>query len=166
MQDNKIIAAEIVSAYVRNNSVPSSELPSLIKSVVAALDNLGRAQDVPEAAPKLEAPVSIKKSVHRDYLISLEDGKRYKTLKRHLSTLGLTPDAYRAKWGLPSDYPMVAQAFSERRSEMSKARGLGRRAATEPVEATGALEPAGLNVEDKPTVEEPVEAADVALEAA
>ena len=166
MPDNTIVGAEIVSAYVSNNSLPASELPNLIRSVVAALDNLGKAQELPEPAPRLEPPVPIRRSVQREYLISLEDGKRYKTLKRHLAGLGLTPDGYRGKWGLPRDYPMVAQAYSEQRSQQSRARGFGRRTATESVEAASMSEPAGSTVEDEATVEEPVVAAGAALEAA
>ena len=166
MRDNKLVAAEIVSAYVSNNSLPASELPNLIRSVVTALDNLGKAEDTAEPAPKPEPPVPIKKSVQREYLISLEDGKRYKTLTRHLAALGLTPDAYRAKWDLPRDYPMVAQAYSQARSEQAKGRSFGRRATTGPVETPGTSEPAASTIEDEPTVEEPVDAAEMAQEAA
>jgi predicted transcriptional regulator len=118
------LAADIVSAFVSNNSVPVAELPSLIKNVHAALQNVGL-----PAAPQEEAKptpaVSIKKSLTPDYLISLEDGKQYKSLKRHLGKLGLTPEAYREKWGLPRDYPMVAPNYAKTRSELAKSMGLG-----------------------------------------
>ncbi|WP_201860153.1 MucR family transcriptional regulator [Microvirga soli] len=118
------LAADIVSAFVTNNSVPASELPSLIGNVHAALQNIGQPAAKQEEAKPLPA-VSVKKSVTPDYLISLEDGKQYKSLKRHLGKLGLTPEAYREKWGLPRDYPMVAPAYAQRRSELAKSMGLG-----------------------------------------
>ncbi|KMO42450.1 MucR family transcriptional regulator [Methylobacterium tarhaniae] len=118
-------AADIVSAYVSNNSVPVADLPALINAVHQSLSRLGDAQ-VDEA----EKPVPlmpIKKTVTPDYLISLEDGRQYKSLKRHLSTRGLTPEEYRRKWGLPHDYPMVAANYAAQRSELAKNSGLGRR---------------------------------------
>jgi predicted transcriptional regulator len=118
------LAADIVSAYVSKNSVPVAELPNLIASVHTSLTNLGRpASAEPE---KLTPPVPIKKTVTPDYLISLEDGRQYKSLKRHLSTRGLTPEEYRRKWGLPPDYPMVAATYAAQRSELAKNIGLGR----------------------------------------
>ena len=99
MSDNTLIAAEVISAYVSNNSVPASELSDLIRAVVAAFDNLGKTQVLQEPTTTLVPAVAVKKSVHQDYLISLEDGKRYQTLRRHLNALGMTPDEYRAKWG-------------------------------------------------------------------
>jgi predicted transcriptional regulator len=117
------ITADIVSSYVANNSVHRAELPNVIASVDAALQGL--------AAPKQEQPaksqpaVSIRKSITPDFLISLEDGKKYKTLKRHLGTVGLTPEEYRAKWGLPTDYPMVAPNYAQKRSELATSMGLG-----------------------------------------
>ena len=120
------ITSELVAAYVAKNHLQPSELPSLIASVHAALDGLGKPIEPAKAPAKLVPPVSIKKSVADDYLVSMEDGKRYKSLKRHLGTHGLTPAEYRAKWGLPSDYPMVAPAYAARRSELAKTLGLGR----------------------------------------
>ncbi len=118
------LAADIVSAYVSKNSVPVSELPTLIASVHTSLSNLGQAVSVePE---KLTPLMPIKKTVTPDYLISLEDGKQYKSLKRHLSTRGLTPEEYRRKWSLPHDYPMVAANYAAQRSELAKSIGLGR----------------------------------------
>ena len=120
------VTSEVVAAYVAKNHLQPSELPSLISSVHAALGSLGKPVEPAEAPVKLLPPVSIKKSVADDYLVSMEDGKRYKSLKRHLGTHGLTPTEYRAKWGLPQDYPMVAPAYAARRSELAKTLGLGR----------------------------------------
>ncbi len=118
------LAADIVSAYVSKNSVPVTELPNLIASVHTSLTNLGQpASAEPE---KLTPPVPIKKTVTPDYIISLEDGRQYKSLKRHLSTRGLTPEEYRRKWGLPLDYPMVAATYAAQRSDLAKSIGLGR----------------------------------------
>ena len=119
------LAAEIVSAFVSNNNVSAEDLPSLISQVHAALENLGKpAQKEPE---KPAPPVPIKKSITPDFLISLEDGKRYRSLKRHLAGRGLTPEQYREKWGLPRDYPMVAPNYSARRSELARTMGLGQK---------------------------------------
>lgn len=117
------LTSEIVSAYVTNNKLPSGELPDVIASVHAALRGLNEVK-----APEPEKPtpiVSIKKSITPDYLISLEDGRRYKSLKRHLSGRGLTPAEYREKWGMPRDYPMVAPNYAKQRSDLAKALGLG-----------------------------------------
>ena len=117
------LAADIVSAFVSNNNLTTAELPSFIASVHAALENLGKPMQ-PEQE-KLIPPVTIKKSITPDFLISLEDGKRYKSLKRHLTGRGLTPEQYREKWGLPRDYPMVAPNYSAQRSELARTIGLG-----------------------------------------
>lgn len=125
------LAAGIVSAFVRNNSLPVVELPALIASVHSSLSKLGGPVTPPveQRAPA----VNPKKSVFPDHIICLEDGKKFKSLKRHLATdFGLTPDEYRAKWGLPADYPMVAASYAATRSALAKASGLGRKAA--PVE--------------------------------
>ena len=119
------ITTEVVAAYVTKNHVRASELPGLISTVHASLAGMGSAPLAEPEPTKLVPPVSIKKSVTDDYLISLEDGQRYKSLKRHLSKHGLTPADYRAKWGLPADYPMVAPAYAAKRSELAKASGLG-----------------------------------------
>jgi predicted transcriptional regulator len=117
------ITADIVSSYVANNSVHRAELPNVIASVHAALQSLiAPKQDEPERPQPI---VPIRKSITPDFLISLEDGKKYKTLKRHLGKLGLTPDEYRAKWGLPADYPMVAPDYAHKRSELARSSGLG-----------------------------------------
>ncbi len=119
------MTAEVVAAYVTKNHVRAAELPDLISTIHASLAGMGSS---PEAAPepaKLVPPVSIKKSVTDDYLISLEDGKQYQSLKRHLAGRGLTPAEYRTKWGLPADYPMVSPAYSRQRTELAKSIGLG-----------------------------------------
>ena len=121
------LAASIVAAYVSKNSVQVSDLPALITSVYQSLATLGQTQ-APAAAPAAMTPaVPVKKSVTADYIVCLEDGKKLKMLKRHLkSSYGLTPDEYRAKWGLPTDYPMVAPNYAKARSEMAMKIGLGR----------------------------------------
>lgn len=120
------ITASIVGAYVANNPVPMGDLPAVIASVAASIGKIGDA--APEPVAELPKPaVPIKKSFTEDYIISLEDGQRYRTLKRHLTRLGLTPDEYRAKWKLPVDYPMVAPSYSARRSELARSLGLGKK---------------------------------------
>jgi predicted transcriptional regulator len=119
------LTAEIVSAYVSNNAVSRADLAGVVEGVAAALAGLGKA---PEPEP-LTPPVSIRKSVTPDFLISLEDGKHYKSLKRHLGVRGLTPDQHRAKWNLPADYPMVAPNYAAARSALAKSLGLGRKPA-------------------------------------
>jgi predicted transcriptional regulator len=117
------LAADIVGAYVTRNNVPAAELPALIAATHAALTKLS----TPPApvAEKPQPPLPIRKTVTPDYLISLEDGRQYRTLKRHLAGRGLTPEQYRQKWGLPPDYPMVAANYAAQRSELAKASGLG-----------------------------------------
>jgi predicted transcriptional regulator len=119
------LAADIVSAFVANNNVTTSDLPGVIASVYASLTKLGGEPEAPPAAPLVPA-VPIRKSVTPDAIICLEDGKSFKSLKRHLSSkYGLTPEQYRTKWGLPADYPMVAPAYAEARSALAKSMGLG-----------------------------------------
>jgi predicted transcriptional regulator len=120
------LAADIVSAFVSNNSVTAADLPALIGTVHAALRNVGSPVQKP-AEPKPVPAVPVKKSVTPDALISLEDGRPYKSLKRHLAGRGLTPDQYREKWGLPKDYPMVAPNYAAKRSELAKSMGLGQK---------------------------------------
>jgi predicted transcriptional regulator len=118
------LTTDIASAYVSNNSMSVGELPALIQSIHAALKNVGSPVAAPEA-PKAPA-VSIKKSIGEDYLICLEDGRKFKSLKRHLRTkYNLTPEDYRTKWGLPKTYPMVAPAYAAARSALAKQMGLG-----------------------------------------
>ena len=120
------LTAEIVSAYVSNNPIGAGTLPDVIASVHKSLTSL--LAPPPPPAPERPAPaVPVKKSVTPDYIISLEDGRRYKSLKRHLNGRGLTPDQYRAKWGLPHDYPMVAANYAKQRSELARSMGLGRK---------------------------------------
>jgi len=120
------LAADIVSAYVSNNSVPSADLPHLISEVHSALMRVGGGP-APEAPVEPQKPaIPVKKSVTPDYIICLEDGKRFKSLKRHLRTqYNISPDQYREKWGLPPDYPMVAPNYAEARSRLAKEMGLG-----------------------------------------
>ena len=126
LQTNFIeLAADIVSAYVSNNSVAAADLPALIGDVHAALVRLGSGTAV-AATDVLKPAVPPKKSVTNDYIICLEDGKKFKSLKRHLRTqYNMTPDEYREKWGLPPDYPMVAPNYANARSELAKQMGLG-----------------------------------------
>lgn len=139
--DNLIeLTAEVVSAYIANNPVPVGELPALIGQVHAALKGT-TGSVMSEKSEALKPAVPIRKSVTPDYIISLEDGKKFKSLKRHLSTHhGLTPDDYRAKWGLPVDYPMVAPNYAATRSALAKTMGLGRKP-KEPEKPTPAKRP-------------------------
>jgi predicted transcriptional regulator len=119
-------AARIVAAYVSNNRVAAGELPGLFEAVHQALASLTDEAPVVDAARR--PAVSIKRSVTDDYIICLEDGLKFKSLKRHLrSAYGLTPEHYRLKWGLPHDYPMAAPSYAARRSTLAKQIGLGRR---------------------------------------
>lgn len=118
-------SARIVAAYVSNNAVYSGTLSTLIPAVHRALDGLDRPA-VYDPAP-LAGSVSIRHTVKRDYIISLEDGKRYRVLTRHLRKFGLTPEKYREKWDLAVDYPMTAPSYSEVRSRLAKRSGLGRK---------------------------------------
>jgi predicted transcriptional regulator len=128
------MTADIVAAYVSNNPLPVSELARVIADTYAAVSKLQGAS-APQPEEKSEPAVPIKKSVTPDFIICLEDGKKFKSLKRHLGThYNLTPDAYRTKWGLPADYPMVAPHYAAERSRLARAIGLGRKVATpEPV---------------------------------
>jgi len=120
------LTASIVSAYLRNNPTPASEIPSLISQIHAALLRVSTGRTEVPLEPARPA-VSLKKSVTADYLVCLEDGKRFKSLKRHLRTqYNMTPEQYREKWGLPADYPMVAPNYAEQRSAFAKKIGLGR----------------------------------------
>jgi predicted transcriptional regulator len=126
------LTADVVAAYVSNNPVPVGELPKLIAEVYTALGQVNGAAPAAEVEPQKPA-VPIKKSVTPDFIVSLEDGKPFKSLKRHLKTsYGMTPDEYRAKWNLPSDYPMVAPNYSASRSALAKSLGLGRKPAQKP----------------------------------
>ncbi|ARO53808.1 MucR family transcriptional regulator [Methylorubrum zatmanii] len=122
------LTTAIVEAYVTNNTLPSRNLPGLIAGVHAALAALGNAGPVPPADEEVEkpTPAQIRKSITPDAITSFVDGRPYKTLKRHLSANGLDPHAYRRRYGLPSDYPMTATSYSERRSALAKSNRLGR----------------------------------------
>jgi predicted transcriptional regulator len=120
------LAAEIVAAFVSSNPLPKGELPSLIHAVHMAVVNLAAGPE--RAQPQIEVKepaVPVRKSITPDFLICLDDGKRFKSLRRHLTRLGLTPEQYREKWKLPSDYPMVAPNYAAQRSALAKQIGLG-----------------------------------------
>lgn len=124
------MAADIVSAYVSNNVLPSSQLPEVISSVYGTLRSIC-CSTMEQPAENKKPAVSIRRSVTDDYIVCLEDGKKLKMLKRHLKAVyNMTPDDYRAKWNLPSDYPMVAPNYAKRRSEFAKQIGLGSQGVT------------------------------------
>jgi predicted transcriptional regulator len=134
------LAAEIVSAFVANNSVPVAELPALIGNVHDALNKVATGSTQKAEETKQAPAVPIKKSIQPDFIVCLDDGKKFKSLKRHLRTVyNLTPDQYRAKWGLSADYPMVAPNYAAARSQLAKQMGLGARrkrtVEAEPVQA-------------------------------
>ena len=122
------LAVDLVAAYVANNPVPVAELPALITRIYGAIASLGSGAVPVETATSTvdrPGPAQVRKSVHQDGIVSFIDGKTYKTLKRHLSAHGLSPQGYRERYGLPSDYPMVAPSYAEQRSALAKAIGLG-----------------------------------------
>lgn len=123
------LTAEVVAAYVSNNSVPASELPNLISDIHAALGRMGSTRAVAVAVVEKQKPaVNPKKSVHEDYIVCLEDGKHFKSLKRHIMAhYGLTPEQYREKWELDANYPMVAPNYAAARSVLARQIGLGRK---------------------------------------
>ena len=122
------LTSEIVASYVAKNSVRAGDLPALIMSIYRTLRTLGQTA-IPTVAVELKPAVPIKKSVTDEFIISLEDGRKFKSLKRHLTAeYGMTPNQYREKWGLPADYPMVAPAYAKQRSALAKTLGLGRKA--------------------------------------
>jgi len=119
------LTAEIVSAYVSNNTVAASEMPALINQVHQALLRVGGG-NVEAPAEQLKPAIAVKRSVNPDYIVCLEDGKKFKSLKRHLRTqYNMSPEQYREKWGLPPDYPMVAPNYAAARSQLAKQMGLG-----------------------------------------
>ncbi len=122
------LTADIVAAYVGNNAVPANELPALINDVYKALSSAVADGGEEKKKEELKPAVPIRRSVHPDYIICLEDGKKFKSLKRHLRThYDMSPEEYREKWGLPPDYPMVAPNYAKARSELAKKMGLGQR---------------------------------------
>jgi predicted transcriptional regulator len=119
------MTAEIVAAYVENNTISTSDLPGLIQSVHRALSGISTGTETVEVAPK-EPAVPVRRSITPDHLVCLEDGRKFKSLKRHLRTkYNMSPEDYRAKWGLAKDYPMVAPNYAKARSELAKQMGLG-----------------------------------------
>jgi predicted transcriptional regulator len=128
------MTADIVSAYVANNPVPAANLAELIATVHAAV--AGLSQPVAPTSAQQTPAVNPKRSVFPDYIISLEDGRKFKSMKRHLGLLGMTPNEYRAKWGLPPDYPIVAPNYAAARSELAKKSGLGRKKGPPKAKAT------------------------------
>ena len=131
MRDEKfyetvVCSATIVSAYVTSNAIPASDLSGLILSTHAVLQALVQRQAVPAVSQPQKGAVSIRKSVTEDYIVCLEDGRRFKSMKRHLRVrYGMTPEQYRSKWRLPAEYPMVAPGYAQKRSRMAKSMGLG-----------------------------------------
>jgi predicted transcriptional regulator len=124
------MTTDVVVAYVGANALPAAQLPEVIRMVHASLAGLQGDATAPVPAAELKPAVSIRASVRPDYIVCLEDGRKFKMLKRHLRTAyDLTPDQYRQKWGLPSDYPMVAPNYANQRSEFAKKIGLGKIAA-------------------------------------
>ncbi len=120
------MTSEVVAAYVSNNPVQASDLPNVITRVHSTMRDLSSVPGVEEPVKDASPAVSVRKSITPDYLVCLEDGKRFKSLKRHLrSKYNLSPEEYREKWGLPSDYPMVAPNYAKQRSELAKKMGLG-----------------------------------------
>ena len=131
-QDGDLVAltADIVSVYVSHNSLSSSDLPQLIGDTYGALRGIQQGT-VEEVAPVLTPAVSVRNSVTPDYIICLDDGKRFKSMRRHIANLGMTPEQYREKWNLPSDYPMVAANYSVTRAALARKIGLGKKRAVE-----------------------------------
>lgn len=129
MTDLTTLTASMATAYFETNKVGVEQVPDVIRSIHAALT---QAESGVEPEPEIETPTpaQIRRSMSGDRLVSFEDGKAYSSLKRHLTGLGMSPADYRAKWGLPADYPMVSPAYSAKRSELAKSLGLGRKAGT------------------------------------
>lgn len=152
------LTAGLVSAYVANNPVPAPELAALITSTHAALTGLGNTGAPATLPAEKLTPAQVRKSITHEALISFEDGKRYKTLKRHLTSLGLTPETYRVKWGLPSDYPMVAASYSETRAAVARGIGLGRYGRVAARVAVAGAEKSKGAARPRKTAEEPSDA--------
>ena len=149
--ETRRLTVQIVSAHVGHNNVAQGDLPALIAQVYGALSGLGKAAES-TAPARPEPAVSIRKSITPDYLICLEDGKKLKMLKRHLtSAYNMTPDEYRQRWGLPADYPMVAPNYAQQRSTLAKTIGLGTRR-TEPAVAPAPSAPTKASRPRKPAV--------------
>ncbi|MBW8814017.1 MAG: MucR family transcriptional regulator [Caulobacterales bacterium] len=152
------LVAEVAAAYFSNSHVSQNDLGAVIREIAASLSAVGETPAVAEPAaveieqPKL-TPAQIRKSITNDALISFEDGKGYKTLRRHLTSRGLTPEQYREKWGLPADYPVTSPSYSAARSQMAKSRGLGqlrRKAAPALAKEAAAAAPAAKRGRGRP----------------
>jgi len=144
----KEMVAEVAAAYFSNSHVPQAEISNVIREIATALSSVGQAARTSESEPAAEAPATatpaqVRRSITPAALISFEDGKPYKTLKRHLTTRGMTPDQYREKWGLPRDYPMVAPNYSAARSRMAKTLGLGQKGRQDRAKSTASPAPRG-----------------------
>lgn len=158
------LAADIVSAHVSNNDVATDDLPSLIQSVYKALADAGNPAEVVEE--KREPAVSVRASVKHDYIVCLEDGKKLKMLKRHLMThYNLTPEEYRTRWNLPADYPMVAPAYAEKRRDLAKSFGLGRKPGAKVKKANTKLTKGPVKKKAAPVAQPAPEAPSTAVEA-
>ena len=147
------VTSEVVAAYVAKNHLQPSELPNLIAAVHAAFGGLGKPVEPEAPAEPLKPAVPVRKSITDDYIISLEDGRKLKSMKRYLAGLGMTPAQYREKWGLPRDYPMVAPSYAAHRSALAKNLGLGRRGAQDAVEAEAEVDEEGPVIEAQPEPE-------------
>lgn len=142
------LTAQIVTAYAAGNHLPATELPRLIQGVHASLQGLISKNAQPAEQQRVLTPAEIRRSIQPDGLISFEDGKAYKTLRRHLARLGLTPEAYRAKWGLPVDYPMTASDYSAQRSQLARDLGLGKSRGAAPEEPFSAADDGSTDRDD------------------
>lgn len=140
------LVAEVAAAYFSNSHVNANEIPNVISQIAVSLSTITDQPAKPAEAPEPEqvkaTPSQIRKSITENGLISFEDGRAYKTLRRHLSTRGLSPDQYRQKHGLPADYPMVSPSYSARRSELAKTIGLGQKGGRRPADSGEAAKPA------------------------
>ncbi|MGY2049418.1 MucR family transcriptional regulator [Methylobacterium sp. JK268] len=145
--DLSALTSDIVSAYVSKNNVPSAELPALIRSIYDVLSNIGRPAAPANDEIAKASPSQIRKSITHDHLVSFLDGKNYKSLKRHLTKHGLTPEEYRTKFGLPRDYPMVAESYAKQRSELARTLGLGQIRRDRAARARALAEAPGLPAE-------------------
>ncbi|CAO4178044.1 MucR family transcriptional regulator [Methylorubrum populi] len=147
--DRVALTVDIISAFVSNNSIASSELPILIASVHRSLTQLTERPSEPDTPP-LTPAVPIRRSIQQDFLICLEDGKKFKSLKRHLRTrYNLSPDEYRARWNLPDDYPMVAPSYAATRSELARTMGLGQQRRKWPAKAAPQTATESTSTEDE-----------------
>jgi predicted transcriptional regulator len=157
------LTAQIVAAHVGKNQVPTQGLPALIDQVYTALKTA--TSEAPPVVAEKQAPfVPAKRSVFPDYIICLEDGRKLKTLKRHLrSTYGLSPEQYREKWNLPPDYPMVAPNYAEHRSKLAKQLGLGRKQAAEEIEEEAEVAPVAAKPVPQPQPKPPAQPAPAAI---